>query len=418
MGEKMTISRRGVLALPALAALPAVAMAAETVKIGDILPLTGNSAEIGQSMKLAAELAATIVNNPNPDLAPVPLAAGSGLPALGGAKLEVLFADNQGSPSVSQNDALRLITQDHVVALIGAYASSLTLTSSAIAERYGIPYINGTSTAGNLTERGYKWFFRTTPIGPDFAPLYFDFLADVAKMGTPTSKIAVVNENTDYGTSLADSLAKAAEGHGKKLALRVAYNANSTDVSSQVLRLKSVAPDVVIFVSYTSDAILYMKTFHTLDYRPPVVIGDDAGFSDPSFIKNVGPIAQGALNRSVYVAGKPGSITYKVNAMFRQKTGRDLDDNGARHMQAFLVLADAINRAGSTRPDAIQKALANTDTPADELVVDYKGVKFNSKGQNTLGSALLVQLEGSGYVPVWPTSEATARLVLPFKGWT
>ncbi|MGH7225216.1 MAG: ABC transporter substrate-binding protein, partial [Gemmataceae bacterium] len=332
--------------------------------------------------------------------------------------IEVLFADNQGSPSVAQNDALRLITQDHVVALIGAYASSLTLTSSAIAERYGIPYVNGTSTAGNLTERGYKWFFRTTPIGPDFAPLYFDFLADVAKTGIPTSKIAVVNENTDYGTSLADSLAKAAEGHGKKLALRVAYNANSTDVSSQVLRLKSVQPDVVIFVSYTSDAILYMKTFHTLDYRPPIVIGDDAGFSDPSFIKNVGPIAQGALNRSVYVPGKPGSITYKVNAMFRQKTGRDLDDNGARHMQAFLVLADAINRAGSTKPAAIQKALAETDTPARELVVDYKGVKFDRKGQNTLGSALLVQLEGSGYVPVWPTSEATARLVLPFKGWT
>ncbi|MGH7154961.1 MAG: ABC transporter substrate-binding protein [Acetobacteraceae bacterium] len=383
-----------------------------------MLPLTGNSSEIGQSMKAAAELAVEIINNPTPSLAPVPLASGSGLPAIGGAKVEVVFSDNQGSPSVSQSEALRLITQDHVVALVGAYASSLTLTSSAVAERNGIPYVNGTSTAGNLTERGYKWFFRTTPIGPDFAPLYFDFLADVAKTGVTIGKIAVVNENTDYGTSLADSLAKAAEEHGTKLALRIAYNANSTDLSSSVLKLKSAQPDVVIFVSYTSDAILYMKTFHTLDYRPPVVIGDDAGFSDPSFIKNVGPIAQGALNRSVFVPGKPGSLTYKVNALFKQKTGRDLDDNAARHMQALLVLCDAINRAGSARPAAIRDALAKTDTPANELVVDYKGVKFNSDGQNTLGYALLVQLEGSGYAPVWPGSRATARLQLPFKGWT
>ncbi|MGH8161449.1 MAG: ABC transporter substrate-binding protein, partial [Gammaproteobacteria bacterium] len=313
-------------------------------------------------------------------------------------------------------DALRLITQDHVVALIGAYASSLTLTSSAVAERYGIPYVNGTSTAANLTERGYKWFFRTTPI--DFSPVYFKFLADVAKRGLPTSKVAVVNENTDYGSSLADTLAKTWKKHGGKLALRIAYNANSTDVSSQVLRLKSTKPDVVIFISYTSDAILYMETFHTLGYRPPIVISDDAGFSDPSFIKNAGPIAQGVLNRSVFVPGKPGSLTYKVNALFKQKTGRVFDDNAARHMQAFLVLCDAINRAGSTKPAAIRKALAETDTPASELMVDYKGVKFDSMGENALGSALLVQLEGSGYVPVWPANVATAKLQLPFKGWT
>ncbi|MGH7188269.1 MAG: ABC transporter substrate-binding protein [Acetobacteraceae bacterium] len=414
----MAISRRGVLALPALAALPAVAMAAETVKIGVILPLTGNAAGAGQSMKQAIELAIDVINKPTPELAPVPLAAGAGLTALGGARIEAIFADNQGSPSVGQSQALRLITQDQVVALNGAYQSSITLTTSAVAERYGIPYVNGTSTASNLTERGYKWFFRTTPIGPDFARLYLDFLAYVAKTGMATGKIAVVHENTDYGTSVADSIVKVAADHGVKIALRIAYNANGTDVSPQVLQLKQAAPDVVIFVSYTSDSILYMKTFHTLDYRPPIVIGDDSGFSDPSFVKTVGPIAQGALNRSAFVPGKPGTVTYKVNALFRKQTGRDMDDTSARAMQGFLVLADAINRAGSTKPAAIQKALVETNLPPSELVIGYKGVKFNAQGQNTLGYALLIQLLGKDWVPVWPTSEATARLVLPFKGWT
>lgn len=413
-----TITRRGALALPALVALPAVARAANTVRIGCILPLTGNSAAQGASMRHAIELAVKIINDPTPELEPVLLAADAGLPKLGGAKVEVTYADDQGSPSSAQSAALRLITQDHVIALVGAYASSATLTSSAVAERYGIPYVNGASSAANLTERGYRWFFRATPIEPDYVKLYFDFLADVAKTGVATGKVAVVYENTDFGISLADAMRAVMHARGKQLTESIGYSANSADVSPQVLKLKSAKPDVVIFASYTSDAILYAKTFHTLDYRPPIVIADSAGFSDPSFIKDVGPIAQGVLDRSGFVPGRQGSISYKLNGMFRKAAERDLDPISARAMQAFFVLCDAINRAGSTKPNAIREALIKTDVPQDKLVVYYKGVRFDSKGQNTLGSAMMVQLQGSEYVPVWPAAAATAKLQLPYKGWT
>ena len=113
----------------------------------------------------------------------------------------------------------------------------------------------------------------------------------------------------------------------------------------------------MIFISYTADTILYFKTMKNLDYLPPIIIGDDAGFSDPTFIPNVGDLAQGAINRSALDIGKPGSNSYIVNEMFKTKYGRDLDDTSARWMQGFLVLADAINRAGSTDPDKIQAAL-------------------------------------------------------------
>jgi branched-chain amino acid transport system substrate-binding protein len=418
----MSITRRGVLAIPALAALPAglpmSAGAAAPVRIGYIEPLTGNAASAGQSIKQGVELALDIINKPHPDLAPLPLAAGAGLTRLGGAPVDVIWADNQGSPAVGQSDALRLITQDHVVALCGAYQSSITLTASAVAERYGIPFLTGESVAANLTERGYKWFFRTTPFGPDFGKLYLDFLAYVAKTGRAAGKITIVHENTDYGTSVAGSIIEAAKARGQAIAQTISYNANGTDVSPQVLALKNAKPDVVIFVSYTSDSILYMKTFHTLGYRPPIVIGDDAGFSDPSFAKTVGNLAQGALDRSAFVPGKPDSLSYKVNALFKQKTGRDLDDTTARSMEGFFVLCDAINRAGSTQPDAIRTALVATDLPASELMIGYKGVKFDASGQNTLAYSLMIQLQGPGYVPVWPTEEATAKLELPFKGWT
>ncbi|MGH7066423.1 MAG: ABC transporter substrate-binding protein, partial [Acetobacteraceae bacterium] len=122
----MSITRRGLAALPLLAALPGSAFAAETVKIGFIMALTGNAAAAGQSTKAAVDLAVDIINAPHPELAPLTLARTAGLPNLGGAKVAVSWADNQGSPAVAQSDALRLITQDHVIAMCGAYQSSCT----------------------------------------------------------------------------------------------------------------------------------------------------------------------------------------------------------------------------------------------------------------------------------------------------
>src|SRR5437773_11614645 len=140
------------------------AAAQQTVKIGAIYPLSGNAASAGGFSKAAIELAVDLINNGNPNLKDVPLADGKGLPSLGGAKLEVIFADNQGTPAAGQNQALRLITEEKVVALIGAYQSGITVTTSAIAERPGIPFLTPESVASNLTERGFKWFFRATQV--------------------------------------------------------------------------------------------------------------------------------------------------------------------------------------------------------------------------------------------------------------
>jgi branched-chain amino acid transport system substrate-binding protein len=243
-----------------------------------------------------------------------------------------------------------------------------------------------------------------------------DFLNDVKKMGHPVKTVATVYENTDYGTSIAETLRKAIKEKGFDLIAEIPYAANTTDVSSQVLQLKDKKPDAVIFVSYTSDTILYMKTLKQLDYKPPIVIGDDSGFSDPAFIKNVGTISQGAVNRSAWDIGKPGSVTAKINELFKAKTGYDMDDTSGRNMQAMFVLADAINRAGSAKPDAIQAALQKTDLKPEQLMMGYKGVKFDETGQNTLAATYLIQLQGANYVAVWPAKSATAKMQIPFKG--
>jgi branched-chain amino acid transport system substrate-binding protein len=411
----------GLLSAAAMSvALAGVASAQDkTVKIGAIYPLSGNAASAGVHGKAAIETAIDIINNAHPELGSLPLAKNAGLAGLGGAKVEAIFADNQGSPAVGQNQALRLITEEKVVALSGAYQSGITLTTSAISEKYGIPFVNGESVAANLTERGFKWFFRTTPVASDLAKIYLDFLKDMKAGGVKTDGVAIVHENTEYGTSVASVISSVFKDNGLSIALDIPYSANTTDVQSQVLQLKEKKPDVVIMVSYTSDAILYAKTMQSLDYKPPMLIGDDSGFSDPSFIKTVGKISQGVFNRSSWSVGAPGSPTFLINEMYKKKSGGDdLDDTSARQMQGFFVLCDAIDRAGSTEPAKIQAALKATDLKPDQLIMGYKGVKFDDKGQNILASGLVIQLQdGENYVPVWPKDKTKTAPVLPYKGW-
>lgn len=392
------------------------AHAADNVKVGIIWPLTGNAGAAGQASKAAAELVAEIVNGDHPELGNIPLAKGAGLPNLGGAKLELVFTDHQGNPSLAQQLTTRLITQDKVHVLLGAYQSSCSFTATAVAERYGIPFMVGESAAGNITGRGFKWTFRGTPIASDYARTYMRFFADMKKEGKKIESFAIVNENTDYGTSVAEAIIEEAKKVNIPVAIRIPYSASSTDVSAQVLQLKEKNPDVVIFISYTADSILYMKTMKNLDYKPPMVIGDDSGFSDPSFVPAVFEVAQGVMNRSAWAIGKPGSPTEKINAMYKAKTGRDLDDTSARNMQSFFALADAINRAGSTDPEKIRVALTQTDLKPDQLMMGYQGVKFDQTGQNILAATYLIQLHGKDYKLVWPENAADAKLQWPMAG--
>ena len=244
-----------------------------------------------------------------------------------------------------------------------------------------------------------------------------EFMADLKKAGHPAATLAIVHENTDYGTSVGETVRDSAKAHGISVVADIPYNANGADVSPQVLQLKEKDPDAIVFISYTADAILYMKTMKNLGYKPKLVIADDAGFSDPAFITAVGDISQGIVNRSAWDVGPKDSATWHINEMFKAKTGQVMDDTSARGMQGMLVLADAINRAGSTKPEAIQKALQETDLKSDQLIMGFKGVKFDATGQNILAATYLIQLFGTDYIAVWPPKSAQHALEYPFKGW-
>jgi branched-chain amino acid transport system substrate-binding protein len=395
------------------------AAAEDTVKIGAVYPLSGNSASAGEYSRMAMNVGVDVINNGDAELAKVmPLAKGGGLPGLKGAKIQLIFADNQGTPAAGQNQTLRLITEEKVAAVLGSYQSGITLTASAIAERYGIPFVTPESVAANLTERGFKWFFRTTPVAIDFAKAYSAFLKEQKAAGRKVDSVAIVHENTEYGNSVASVIAEVFGKDGLPVTQNISYSANSTDVQPQVLQLKEKNPDVLIFISYTSDAILYAKTMKELNWKPGIMIADNAGFNDPSFVKAMGATVEGLINRSAFAGGKPGSVPYLFNELYKKKSGgSDLDDVSARGLEGFLVLADAINRAGSTDPAKIRDALKATDLKADQMVPGYDGVKFDDKGQNILGSSLVTQMRNGQYVAIFPKARATAEVILPYKGW-
>src|SRR5260370_23170637 len=126
--------------------------------------------------------------------------------------------------------------------MLGAYHSSVALTGTAVAERYGVPFLVADSVALNITQRGFKWIFRSGPIAPDFAKAYTSFLSEIKQAGKKVDAIAIVNENTDYGTSVAASISDAAGKTGIKVAAQIPYNANSSDAARPAVTLQHPAP--------------------------------------------------------------------------------------------------------------------------------------------------------------------------------
>jgi len=390
----------------------------KTIKIGAIYPLTGPAATTGKELADAVKLAQEIINN-SYDFN-LPLAKSEGLPNLGGAKIEVIIADHQGKPDVGLAEAERLITEENVVALIGCYYSSVTKTASLAAERRKIPFLNPESTAASLTERGFMWFFRTTPNDDTFSENFFQFLNDLnEKKKAGIKKVAIFHENTDFGKGVKETETKYAKKYGYEVVETVSYSANSSSLDSEVQKLKKSGAQVIMPASYVSDAILFMKTLKKFNYAPQMILAMDAGFISGEYSKSLGKDGDYILSREVWALdlAKKKPMIAEINKLFKESFGKDMNGNSARTFTGLITLADAINRAGSTDPEAIRKALMNYEISGDKLIMPWKGIKFNEKHQNYLGRGIVVQLIDGKYYTVWPFDLASHDIVFPFVPW-
>jgi branched-chain amino acid transport system substrate-binding protein len=400
-------------AMALVLAASAPARAADDVVIGVVYPLSGNAAPIGLDAKAAYEVAADIVNTAH---APIPMVMGKGggLAHLGGAHIRLVFADSQNDPQKARAEAERLITQEHAVAIVGSYTSATGATISQIAERYEVPYMSADNSSPSLNQRGLKWFFRTSPHDVMFTDALFAFLKEAgAKTGHPAKTVSLFYEDSIFGTDSSNVQRKAAEAAGLKVVGDIKYRANSPSLSAEALRLKAADADVLLPSSYTSDAILIMKSMGEIGYQPKLVLAQGAGFVEQAFLTGAGKLADGVMTRSSFaldaVKSRPAIIP--VNALYRARNNKDLNDNTSREVTALLVLADAIDRAGSAKPEDIRKALTTTDIPGDQLLMPWKGVKFDATGQNTEGNPVIQQVFDGQYKTVWPFDLAVVPMV-------
>ena len=390
------------------------------VKIGVIYPLTGPGAAVGGELRAAVELAVDIINNGAPSVPGLPFAAGKGLPGLKGAKVKLVFADHQANPQTGATEAERLITQEKVVALLGCYNSAVTATASQVAERAGIPFLNAESSSASLTARGFKWFFRTTPHDDLFVNNAFEFLKELeAKKGIKPGAIATLNENGLWGTETTKLQAKLAPDYKFNLVKQVLYPAKTTQLTSEVQTLKAANPNLVLQSSYTADAILSMKTYKELGFSPDMILANNAGFTDTDFIKTLGKDADFVITREVWALDLAGRnpLIKQANDLFNSRNKINFTGNSSRAFTGMMVLADAINRAGGVAPEAIRAALAATDMPGSQLIMPWKGVKFDATGQNMLGQGILVQVVDGKYHTVWPFAMASREVTWPMPKW-
>ena len=413
--------------------IPVGALAAKEIKIGVIYPLTGGAAAAGRELRAGVELAVEIANNAMSDIN-MTMAKAAGITSMGGAKIEIIFKDHEGNPTLGADLAKKLILDDKVDGLLGCYHSSVTKTVSAVAEQYGVPMINGSSTSPALTKRGFKWFWRTTPHDVWFTKDLFEMLNGLTEgkvkgvQAVPKKDIMNLSsacEKTEWGSFVSELIQQFAKEYGYDIRKSMLYAKEAPDLSSEVRSLKASRADVMLFASYTSDAILMIKTLKAQKAQPKVIWGQDAGFEVPEFRATLGDSVVGILTRTVFLPQvvQVKKVAGQVNALYKAKTGNDLTGASARSFTGLQTWVHVLENAASTEPAAIQKAANAINIPGDELVVPWAGIKFSASGdeigQNTLGSGLIGQYQKSadGQIVleiVYPFDVASADMIYPF----
>ena len=383
-----------------------------TIKVGILKPLTGPAATIGRKFADAHLFAIEEINK------------NGGIKSLNGAKLEAVVADTQSMPETGITECEKLITVNKVVAILGAFQSSVTYPTTQVAERHGVPYIVPNSTADAITERGFKYTFGVRQKASWYPLSQFGFIRDIGETtGVKAKTFAFLHEDTEWGMSTSEGwkkwLDKNGNKNGFKLSLDLPYPHSAPDLSSEITRLKASAPDVLIAASYTPDAILLGRSMDELDFRPRLgFIGSAAGHSDTTYLKALGPLAEGDFS----FAGWSKDLKMPVVKEFSEKMDAKFGKGKWVWMQAYCyasmyVLKDALERAASIDREAIRDALAKTricEGPATILPLKSDCLVFDEQ-QQLHTYAVVTQVQNGRFVSVWPFGMAGKQAVWPVK---
>ena len=391
---------RGTLAAGTFSAFGAAALrsaaAPADVNIGGLYPVTGSFGQIGQGCVNAAKLAVQMVNSRG------------GIKALGGAKLNLILSDVQSDTTVTRTETDRLITQHKLSAIHGCYASALTLIASEVAERAKVPLITG-SSSDQLNQGGRRYTFTPFARASQFAKAQLQ----MSRLISDKPKVAVVFENTAFGTSTSKGLQDQASGEGVDIVMFEPYSAGFTDASPLVNKVRASGASMLFAVSYLNDLILIVRTMKQMGVGIPIN-GGSGGFVQPEFYKGVGKDAEGLLGVAHWNHDIDADAR-AVNVAYQKQYGEFIFEYAGGLVAQTFMLADALERAASTDPQKVRDALATLDVSKGFAAMAPGGkVKIDpATGKNVYGHPVGVQWQKGDLVTVFPKSEARASLMKP-----
>src|SRR6202050_198406 len=284
--------------------LPRLARAAEPVDLGGLYPVTGSCAQIGQGCVNAAKLAVQMVND------------AGGIKSLGGAKLNLIISDVQSDSTVTRTETDRLISSYRPAAIHGCFASALTLIASEVAERAKVPLLTGSSS--DQLNKGRHYTFTPFSRASQFALAQLQ----MSKLVSDKPKVAVVFENTAFGTSTSNGLREQAPGEGVEIVLFEPYSAGLTDAAPLINKVKASGANMLFPVSYLNDLILIIRAIKQGGLQI-AINGGSGGFVIPDFYKNVGNVAEGLLGVAHWNHAIKAEAQ-KVNAVYQKQYGEVL----------------------------------------------------------------------------------------------
>jgi branched-chain amino acid transport system substrate-binding protein len=349
------------------------AFAAEPVNIGALYPTTGSFAQIGQGCVNAARLAVRMIND------------AGGINSLGGAKLNLIVSDVQSDATVTRTETDRLISGYKLSAIHGCFASALTLIASEVAERAKMPLLTGSSS--DQLNKGRHYTFTPFCRASQFALAQLQ----MSKLVSDTPKVAVIFENTAFGTSTSNGLREQAPGQGVEIVMFEPYSAGLTDASPLINKVKATGANMLFPVSYLN--------------------GGSGGFVIPDFYKNVGGDAEGLLGVAHWNHDFDAD-SQKVNAVYQKQYGEFLFEYAGGLVAQTFMIADALERAASTDPQKVRDALSTLDVSSGYAAMGPGGkVKFGPDGKNIYAHPVGVQWQHGDLAAVFPKEDARAPLM-------
>jgi branched-chain amino acid transport system substrate-binding protein len=397
--NRRSILKNGVATLATIAAPSVLRAEPASIKIGILQPVTGALAQDGDLGRAGAELAIAEIN------------AAGGIKALGGAKLEMVFGDARSTPEGGTQEVERM-QGEGVAAIVGGFASPICLAASQSAARYDLPYIVDVGVSDQITQRGLKNTFRFAPGFGICARTAIDNLIKLNDAaGKPAKTVVLVHEDGLFGSSLAKLLQHELPEHGFQILETIAHPTPARDMSNVALRIRSLAPDLVIPSSYYGETVLLARTMQQQRIRPKGVYSIlNGAASNLRFVKEFPQAAEGIMDcNHWYDPRKPRAMALKKRV---EDSGKQLNYNIPLNYSCVLLLADAIERAGSSDRAKINAALA-ASTFADH-VMPYGPTQFVD-GQNQGGAPVNTQIQDGSIKVIFPESFSDAKPIFPIR---